>query len=56
MEARKRQKRQREGGDAAGAEGERRVVRRFRQHAPLAGEGTGAKAVRDKGVLKAVFK
>lgn len=59
MEARKRQKRQREAGDAAGAGGEggeRRVVRRFRQHAPLAGEGGGAKAIRDKGVLKAVFQ
>ncbi len=58
MEARKREKRQREGG-AAGAAGEgeeRRVVRRFRQHAPLAGEGSGAKGIKDKGMLKAVFQ
>lgn len=59
MEARKRQKRKQQQGAAADEEEEkeeRRVVRRFRQHAPLAGEGSGARAVRDKGVLRAVFK
>ena len=59
MEARKRQKRkqqQQEAGTEAEEKEERRVVRRFRQHAPLGGEGSGARAVRDKGVLRAVFK
>lgn len=56
MEARKREKRQRDGKGGAEGEEERRVVRRFRQHAPLAGEGSGATAIRDKCVLKAVFQ
>lgn len=56
MEARKKFKRKQQGTAEQDEEQERRVVRRFRQHAPMAGEGSGAKKIRDQGMLKAVFQ